>query len=248
MPGCPATANELDTHLTTLAQQCWEESVAQAIITDLRHSTFGLRAQRSEASITRKTTRMLFPHFVQCVMGPLMIRQQKLLRDKLGTRLGIDHSYKSVASLTATVEGALTRTGARKMGSYHASVATVTAEGGYALAAVVAPNDSHDLIVAMLCGLLGAELPRDLEHLPYLNFVKADIAGKGALGHLPVAIFTDDSNKDINLWRRVHKNVLQAWRSSGKKIYSPWGVVFLPSKEALHHYQNKNEKVLKTLW
>jgi hypothetical protein len=223
--GCSAT--ELDTRLTNLAQQCQERSVAHAIISDLRHSTFGLRAKKSEACITRKTTSMLFPHFVQSVMAPLMSRQQKMLREKLGTRLGIDHSYQSVASLTAAVDGALTRTGARKTGSFNASVATVTAEGGYALAAVVAPNDSHDLLIALLCGLLGAELPRELEHLPYLNLVKSDIEAKGTLGHFPVAIFTDDSNKDINLWRRVHNTVLRAWQSRGQKIYSPWGVVLL---------------------
>jgi hypothetical protein len=163
-------------------------------------------------------------------MAPLMREQQKYLRERTGTRIGIDHSYKSVASLTAAVEGALTRTGARKTGSYHASVATVTAEGGYALAAIVAPNDSHDLVTAIMCGLLGAKLPRELEDLPYLRLVVSDIAASGTLGHFPVAIFTDDSNKDVNLWKRLHKDVLQAWQSRGQKIYSPWGVYLCVSE------------------
>jgi hypothetical protein len=235
-PGGPSSANELDTNLTALAQLCGEKSVAQAIIADLRHSTFGLRAQKGGACISRKITRLLFPHFVQCVMAPLMRGQQKLLRETMGTRLAVDHSYKSVASLTAAVEGALTCTGARKTGSYHASVATVTAEGGYALAAVIAPNDSHDVIVAALCGLFGAELPQELDHMLYLKLVASDIAAHGTLGHFPVAIFTDDSNKDIYLWRRLHPVVLPALQSRAQRIYSPWGMLPMSLKKALHSH------------
>jgi hypothetical protein len=152
-----------------------------------------------------------------------MKRQLAVLKASLGTRLALDHSYKSVAALTAATEGVLSRSGARKLGSFHASVATATAEGGYALAAVIAPNDSHNLILAVLCGLHGAELPPEVANDEYLKLVRGDIASTGTVGHFPVVICTDDSTKDTNLWRRVSKEILGAWTCREENIYSPWG-------------------------
>jgi hypothetical protein len=114
-----------------------------------------------------------------------MRQQQIQIRATCGTRIALDHSNRSVATLTAPVDGGLTSKGARKSGSYHASVATATVERGYAVAATIAPNDSHDLIVAMLCGLLGADLPRELDHNCYFQLVQAYVAGHGTLGHFP---------------------------------------------------------------
>lgn len=196
----PKSATQLETELQSLAAQSQVGSIAQRVIQEMKHCTFGIRPQKGEADISRKTTRLLFPHLVVCVMALPTREQQIYLRGILGTRIALDHSYNSVASLTGAIEHALSKAGARKPGSFHASVATATGEGGYAFCAIIAPNDSHDVILAVLCGLLGAQLPGDVsEHDTHSNMVRDDVAADGTLSNFPVATVTDNSNSEMNL-------------------------------------------------
>jgi hypothetical protein len=206
--GAPSIEKELRENLSSLSSVCEGRTLAQDFVQQLQGATLGVRAERNQPASSRKTTKAVFIHFAEHMMREPMRQQQKTLRMKHGTRLNFDNTNRSVASFSAAQNEALTSGNARKPASYIASVATGTMEGCWAAVAVTAPSDTHDVILAIICGLLGAVLPRDLAGVQYLQIVRDDVAADGQMAHFPALLTTDYSDKDIHVWRRVCQEVL----------------------------------------
>jgi hypothetical protein len=150
-----------------------------------------------------------------------MLLQQQHVRAMTGLKIGIDSTYSSGNTLSASTPLARTASGRCKQVALHASVLSITAESGLVLSASLTPNDSHDNVVAAMCGLYGAEMPPTLADNPCAMSVCEQARVGGSPSVHPLVICTDCSHKDKNIWKRMQQSVGQACLAQGIPVYIP---------------------------
>jgi hypothetical protein len=199
--------------------------VTQRFIWNMYFQLQSLVPSIGHSSISWDTVKEIVLHYHRSELKPrCMLQRQQIMQEFVcGMSIGLDFTYKGTASLTAADDAAHTSSRRRKCASFAASIATATVEHGFVLAAVISPSDSHVVPAAILCGLHDAKLPEDLEDDEYAQRVVRDVALPGRLHHFPVCIATDHVVKDKNLWKRVCRSIVGAWKD--REILSPWGAL-----------------------
>jgi hypothetical protein len=173
------------------------------------------------AGISRFTVRELFFAYLETDAQHDMLLQHQHVRAMTGLKLGIDSTYSSGNTLSASTPLARTASGRCKQVALHASVLSITAESGLVLAACLTPNDCHDNVVAAMCGLYGAEMPPCLADNRCAMSVCEQTRMGGSPSVHPLVICTDCSHKDKNIWKRMQQSVGQACLAQGIPVYVP---------------------------
>ena len=176
---------------------------------------------KGRGSISRKLVRLVVIEYGRRDLPLLKHKQQSELRAKLGRKIALDHTYKSVRSLAGRSTTALTAHGKPKLVSFEASLLTGTAEHGYVLLAAIVPSDAHEYQASSVSSLFAAT-PDDAPLLHEL--IREVIALGGCVHRLAAVMFTDHVAKDTNLFQKMSQAVLAACLANGVKVMAPQGV------------------------
>jgi hypothetical protein len=216
--------HKLKQDLDQLLTECLCSAQATAFIKQLYFLPYIWYAARGKASVSRATVATLFQAYVQSELSQEMVWQQQYIRLLRGEKLGYDCTYKSAASLSGALAGVKTSHGRAKTLSLKASVATLTAEDGVVLAAVLTPSDKHDTAMACIASVYGADLPEEIADNDYLQMIAKKVRDGGNLGRCPRVISTDNVGKDFNIWQACAHPVVEACKRWSIPVLVPEGV------------------------
>lgn len=179
-------------------------------ILQLQHIA-GVVGIQGRGSACRDTVREIVIHFGNHFLPALTKQQQELIRASRGTALALDNSYKAASSLAGLVHS--------KLQQHHASLLTVTCEDGFLLAALLVPNDGQEWHCEALRALYGAAPSAGAWNVQ----LHAIASLGGPLRKFPRDICTDYVARDVNLWDRVHLDVVHSCLELDIPIYIPAG-------------------------
>ena len=230
-------ARQLQKELQQLANRCSDGSPALDFIQQCKGAPYGLRNCQGRPGISRKVVRMVFVDFAEAVLPDAKRLQQEGIRSQAGSFIASDGTYKIMSSLCGAQAMAPNASNKSKQASYFALCVTATAEGGFVLAAVVAPDDSHKTPQALLCGLQHAQLPQELADLstPYFDMIREQAMVGGPLARWPCLLRVDNAGQCVNMWKNICSEVREAWKQRGALLFSPLGVS-LPHMNSLLSY------------
>jgi hypothetical protein len=220
MQGVEHLAAVLD---TLVERRCCEHT--KTFVKQLRFMPHLLRACRGKIGLSRDTVSMLFVMYGRQELGPLREEQQHHIRRSRGLKVAYDNPCKAAASLAGSLSTAVDASGRAKVTPFKASIATMTAEDGLVLFALLCPNDKQKYFQAGILGLYGGEMPEEHADDVYLTSFADRVRAGGPLGKCARLIATDNVGKDKNAWHQCPTGVVEACIETGIPILVPLGLV-----------------------